>query len=220
MYLFIVGQVQLSAFSPHHSPTTEAIPTSHPSSYLPHWLCPCILYTCSLMALSNFFPITPSHFPSHYCQFVLYFNVSGYILFACLFFWLGSLWFTYSCPNISCIAHPCTPITHSLNSVLIWLSIKMSSSYMFFCWDTSGKIMQHGTYDILLPMFSSKTFIVSQLIFKIFVILSLFCVWCKMVIEFHIFAGTCPDLPVIFLLKRLFLLNFMLLPTFSNSNWP
>ena len=32
----------------------------------------------------------PLPLPSGYCQFGLYFNVSGYILLACLFCWLGS----------------------------------------------------------------------------------------------------------------------------------
>ena len=54
----------------------------------PLWLCPCVLYTCSLIALPLFSPIIP--LPSGYCQFVVYFNVSGYILLACLFCWLGS----------------------------------------------------------------------------------------------------------------------------------
>ena len=35
-------------------------------------------------------PLSPSLLPSGYCQFVLYFNISGYILLACLFCWLGS----------------------------------------------------------------------------------------------------------------------------------
>ena len=36
------------------------------------------------------FPIIPSHLPSGYCQIVLNFNVSGYILLAFFFCWLGS----------------------------------------------------------------------------------------------------------------------------------
>ena len=39
---------------------------------------------------SPYFPCYPPHAPFGYCQFVLYFNVSGYILLACLFHWLGS----------------------------------------------------------------------------------------------------------------------------------
>ena len=37
-----------------------------------------------------FSPLSPSHLPSGYCQFVLYFNVSRSTLLACLFYWLGS----------------------------------------------------------------------------------------------------------------------------------
>ena len=35
-------------------------------------------------------PIVPSHLSSGYCQIILYFNVSDYILLACLSCWLGS----------------------------------------------------------------------------------------------------------------------------------
>ena len=57
-------------------------PTSHlhPS---PLWLCLWVLYTCSLMTLSLLSPIIPFSLPSGYCQFVLHFNVSGYILLPC-----------------------------------------------------------------------------------------------------------------------------------------
>ena len=43
-----------------------------------------------------FFPPFPP-FPSGYCQFVFYFRISGYILLACLFCWLGSYNFLYKC---------------------------------------------------------------------------------------------------------------------------
>ena len=46
---------------------------------------PWIFYTCSLMTSPLLSPIIPLPLPSGYCQFVLYFNVSGYILLACLF---------------------------------------------------------------------------------------------------------------------------------------
>ena len=42
-------------------------------------------YICSLVTLPLFSPIIPSPLPSGYCQFVLNFNVSGYILLACSF---------------------------------------------------------------------------------------------------------------------------------------
>ena len=63
------------------------LPTLHPTPLL---LCPCVLYTCSLMTLPLFPPSFPSPTLSGYSQFVLYFNVSGYILLACLFCLSGS----------------------------------------------------------------------------------------------------------------------------------
>ena len=54
---FIVVQVQLSPFSPHHTPAPPIL-TSHPQTY-PLRLCPWVLYTCSLMALPLFSPIIP-----------------------------------------------------------------------------------------------------------------------------------------------------------------
>ena len=54
----------------HFHPTTPC----HPSYLL--WLCPCVLYTCSLMALPLLSPITLLPSPCGSCQFVLYFNVS------------------------------------------------------------------------------------------------------------------------------------------------
>ena len=64
-------------------PTTSPIP---PIPAYPLWLCPCVLYTYSLMTLPYFFPpLSPSPLPFGYCQLVLYFKVSGDILLACLF---------------------------------------------------------------------------------------------------------------------------------------
>ena len=62
--------------------------------------------------------------------------------------------------------------------------------------DMSMRMLLRGTSEIFLPMFSSRTLMVLQLIFKSFIHLELiFCVWCKLVIEFHFFARSCPDLP-------------------------
>ena len=82
--LFIVVQVQLSPFScllfpPPHPPP----PPAHPS---PLWLCPWALYTCFLMTLPFLSPLLSSPLSSGYCQFVLYFNVSAYILLTDFFF--------------------------------------------------------------------------------------------------------------------------------------
>ena len=70
-------------------PPTPATPTSLPWFHLPLVLS---LYPLQvfLKTLHPFPPIIPSHLPSGYCQIVLNFNVSGYILLACLFRWLVS----------------------------------------------------------------------------------------------------------------------------------
>ena len=72
---FIIVQVQLSLFSLH---------PSHPH-LTPLWLCPCVLYTDFLTTLLLFPPVISFPLPSGYSHIVLNFNVSGYILFACLF---------------------------------------------------------------------------------------------------------------------------------------
>ena len=88
---FIVVQVKWSPISCHHFPPLHPPPppTFNPT---PLWVCPCVLYTCSLKPFSFFHPLS-FPLPSGYCQFVLYFNVSGYVLLACFFCWLAS---TYS----------------------------------------------------------------------------------------------------------------------------
>ena len=82
----IIVQVQLSAFIPHHShlppqpsPPPSPAPTS-PAVVLS--MCPLYMFLKSLPLFSS---ITPSNLPSGYCQIVLNFNVSAYILLACLF---------------------------------------------------------------------------------------------------------------------------------------
>ena len=75
----------------HCPPTTHppAMPTSHPWSYpsLALSLCPLYMF---LKTLPHFSPIIPSNLPSGYCQYVLFFNVSGYFLLVCLFCWQAS----------------------------------------------------------------------------------------------------------------------------------
>ena len=61
--------------------------------------------------------------------------------------------------------------------------------------DISVKILLNGISEIFLLMFSSRTFMLWQFIFKSFIHLEfIFCVWCKLVVEFHLFAYSCPDL--------------------------
>ena len=92
VYFFIVVQVKLSPFDPHHLQPLQPYPhlTLDPTL---HWLYPCLLYTCYLMTIPPFAPVITSHHPSGYCQFVLYFSVSGYILLICLFHRLGIFFF-------------------------------------------------------------------------------------------------------------------------------
>ena len=82
--------------------------------------------------------------------------------------------------------------------------------------DISVKILLHGISEIFLPMFFSRTFIVSQHILKSFIHFEFILIynvsWWPSFIFWHV--------PVQFLhlLKRLFLLKFMLPPTFLNIN--
>ena len=62
--------------------------------------------------------------------------------------------------------------------------------------DMSVRMWLRGMSEISLPMFSSRTFMVLELIFKVFYPpWNYFRVWRKLVIEFHFFACSCPDLP-------------------------
>ena len=70
----------------------------------------------------------------------------------------------------------------------------------------SVKILMHGMSEIFLPMFSSRTFMVLRLVFHTPWIY--FCVWCKLVIEFHFFACSCPDIPTPYFEKAIFALFY------------
>ena len=97
-FLFIYLFILLNKYSCLHSP-----PPTLPCPTHPH-LSPSILSLFGFVHVSfihvpwwplllpwwPFHPVIPSHLSSGYCQLVLYFNVSGYILLACLFCWLGS----------------------------------------------------------------------------------------------------------------------------------
>ena len=62
----------------------------------------------------------------------------------------------------------------------------------------SIKILLYEIFEIFLPMFSCMTLMVSRLIFKSLSTLNLFlCVWCKLVVEFHFSACSCPALPIV-----------------------
>ena len=71
--------------------------------------------------------------------------------------------------------------------------------------DISVKILLHGISEIFLPMFSSRTFLFSQLVFQSFVHLEFIFVYgLSLVIEFHFFARSCPDLPTPFVEEAIF----------------
>ena len=84
--------------------------------------------------------------------------------------------------------------------------------------DTSVKILLHRICEIFLLMFSSRTLMVSQLIFKSFTHLEFIFVygvsWCSSFIFLHVAV----QLSQHHLLKRLFLLHFMLLSPLSTIN--
>ena len=69
--------------------------------------------------------------------------------------------------------------------------------------DILVKMLLCGMSEIVLPVFSSKTCMVSRFIFKSFIHLY-FCVWRKFVIEFHFFALSYPDLPTLFVEEAVF----------------
>ena len=61
----------------------------------------------------------------------------------------------------------------------------------------SVRMLLRGMSEIFLPVFSSSTFMVLRLIFKSFTHLEFVFVYGKLVIEFHFFACSCPDLPTL-----------------------
>ena len=71
--------------------------------------------------------------------------------------------------------------------------------------DISVKILPCGISEILLPMFSPRTFMVSQLIFKSFILLEFVFVyginWWS---SFIFLACSCPDLPTPFVEEAIF----------------
>ena len=80
--------------------------------------------------------------------------------------------------------------------------------------DISVKILLHGISEIFLPMFSSRTLMVSRLIFKSFTHLEFLFVygisWCWSFVFLHVAVQISQH----HLLKRLLLLHFMLLPLY------
>ena len=84
--------------------------------------------------------------------------------------------------------------------------------------DISAKILPHGMSTILLPMFSIKTFMVSQIIFKLFMHFEFILVYGISWWSSVIFLQVPVQFSQYYLLKRLFLLHCMLMPSLSNIN--
>ena len=78
-----------------------------------------------------------------------------------------------------------------------------------------AKIFLRPMSKSILPMFSSRSFIVSGLTFKSLIYFEFFfCIWCKKVVQFHSFACSCP-VSQHNLLKRLSFFHCILLAPLS-----
>ena len=73
---------------------------------------------------------------------------------------------------------------------------------------------------IFLPMFSSRTLMVSRVIFKSFIHLEFIFVYAVSWWSSFIFLHVAVQISQHHLLKRLFLLHFMLLPPLPYTDWP
>ena len=101
-----------------------------------------------------------------------------------------------------CLRYHWQMFSHTVGSlfILMLLFFKLCISFLFW-WgpiclffpscpllslgDIYMKILLCGVSKIFLPMFSSRTSMVSQLIFQSYPPWNYFCVWCKLVIEFN-----------------------------------
>ena len=70
--------------------------------------------------------------------------------------------------------------------------------------DILANILLHGISEIFMPMFSARTFMVSQLIFKSFIHLEFIFVYGAQVSFFFFFACSCLDLPTPFIEEVIF----------------
>ena len=109
---FIVVPVQLSPFSPHHPPFSP--PSPPPTLELNPF---CFVHVSFIHVSWWPFPyyslLSLSPLLSGYYRFVLYFNVSGCILLACLFCWLGS--------------------TYRWDHMVLFLKFITRHTYFFYC---------------------------------------------------------------------------------------
>ena len=77
--------------------------------------------------------------------------------------------------------------------------------------DMSVRMLLRGMFEIFLPCFSLGFSWCYNLYLSLLSTLNYFCVWCKLVTEFHFFLHVAVQISQRHLLKRLFLLHFMLL---------
>ena len=90
-------------------------------------------------------------------------------------------------------------------------------SYLFFVCSfitlrgTSKKVFLQFMPKSILPMFSSKSFIVSSLTFKSlihFAFIYLFLVWCQRMFQFHSFTCSCIVFPALFIEETVFIIVY------------
>ena len=82
-FFFYCCSSTVVSISPHLIPSTPLLPASH-SQYYPIWLCPCVLYTCSLTSLHLFSPTSPLFHPLCLLSVCSLFQCL-WLYFACLF---------------------------------------------------------------------------------------------------------------------------------------
>ena len=70
--------------------------------------------------------------------------------------------------------------------------------------DIFKKVLQRSMSKIVLPMFSSRSFMVSGLTFKSLMHQVYFCTWCERVFRFDTFACNCPVFPTPFIKEAVF----------------
>ena len=70
--------------------------------------------------------------------------------------------------------------------------------------DMFVRLLLLGMSEIFLPKISSRTFWCYDLYLSLLSTLNYFCVWCKLVIEFHFFACSCSDFPTPFVEEAIF----------------
>ena len=106
-----------------------------------------------------------SLFLSDYCQIVLYFNVSAWILLACLFCWLGS---TYRWDHMVLHFHrECRlvqPLWKTVWDFLTKLKMELLLTQQYQCWRYTFRILKHQLKEPMHPNIHSSTIYNSQVL--------------------------------------------------------